>query len=234
MLDQAKHKNIILQILKDIYTDTSLGPKLGFKGGTAAWLFYDLPRFSVDLDFNLLDPEEKESVFVQISPIIEKYGTLKEKYNKRYTLFFNLSYEDHERNLKVEISKRNHGSAFELKNYLGVSMLVMTQPDMFANKLIAMLDRRVTASRDLFDVWYFLKKNWPINEVVIKERMDLSLTDYLQKSITFISKIPQKQLLQGLGELVDEKTKVWVKTKLKEDLLFLLKLKLEESLSRKF
>lgn len=30
---------------------------LGFKGGTAALLFYGLPRLSVDLDFDLIKPE---------------------------------------------------------------------------------------------------------------------------------------------------------------------------------
>ncbi len=43
-LDYSKHKNILLQILKDIYSDTSIAPYLGFKGGTAAMMFYDLPR----------------------------------------------------------------------------------------------------------------------------------------------------------------------------------------------
>ena len=38
----AEHKNILLQILKDIYTDVTVGPILGFKGGTAAYLFYNL------------------------------------------------------------------------------------------------------------------------------------------------------------------------------------------------
>ena len=33
------HKNILIRILKDIYTDSSLGPFLGFKGGTAAYFF---------------------------------------------------------------------------------------------------------------------------------------------------------------------------------------------------
>jgi hypothetical protein len=34
-LNFSRHKNILLQILKDIYSDTSIAPYLGFKGGTA-------------------------------------------------------------------------------------------------------------------------------------------------------------------------------------------------------
>ena len=59
IITYAKHKNILLQILKDIYTDTSIAPFLGFKGGTAALLFYDLPRNSVDLDLIYLTKLKK-------------------------------------------------------------------------------------------------------------------------------------------------------------------------------
>ena len=55
MLNTKEHKNILVRIVKDIYTDNTLGPLLGFKGGTAAMLLYELDRFSVDLDFDLLD-----------------------------------------------------------------------------------------------------------------------------------------------------------------------------------
>jgi len=54
MIDLNKHKFIIVQILKDIYSDLEIANELGFKGGTALMLFYDLPRFSADIDFNLL------------------------------------------------------------------------------------------------------------------------------------------------------------------------------------
>lgn len=55
MVNINKHKFFLAQILKDIYSDIELANCLGFKGGTALMFFYDLPRFSVDLDFNLLD-----------------------------------------------------------------------------------------------------------------------------------------------------------------------------------
>ena len=40
-LDTTIHKSIMLKILKDIYADTNIGPVLGFKGGTAAYMFYN-------------------------------------------------------------------------------------------------------------------------------------------------------------------------------------------------
>jgi predicted nucleotidyltransferase component of viral defense system len=63
MIDINRHKFFLAQILKDIYADIELGNWLGFKGGTALLFFYDLPRFSVDLDFNLINPEKVKSTF---------------------------------------------------------------------------------------------------------------------------------------------------------------------------
>lgn len=88
MFDRTIHKNILLQILKAIYTDSSLGPFLGFKGGTAAYLFYNLSRFSADLDFDLLDENKKNYVFEKIEKILKSFGVIREFYKERYTLFF--------------------------------------------------------------------------------------------------------------------------------------------------
>ena len=60
--DISKHRNVLLMILKDIYSDATTSPSLGFKGETALHLFYNLTRFSIDLDFDLLD-EEKKNMF---------------------------------------------------------------------------------------------------------------------------------------------------------------------------
>jgi Domain of unknown function (DUF1814). len=88
MLNIAAHKDVLLQVLRDIYSDETVGPFLGFKGGTAAYLFYGLDRFSVDLDFDLLDVGEKEYVFGRIKEIIQKYGVVKDSRIKRFNLFF--------------------------------------------------------------------------------------------------------------------------------------------------
>lgn len=227
MLEINKHKNVMLQILKDIYTDTSLGPLLGFMGGTALYLFYDLPRFSTDLDFDLLSPEKEEFVFNKMEEIIRSYGTLKEKSNKKNTLFYFLSYSAGLQNVKVEVSKRNFGSSYELKNYLGIPMLVMKKEDLFANKLAALIERKEIANRDLLDLWFFLKNDWEVNETIVKKRSGLSLKEYLKKCLDLVEKINQETILTGMGELLDNKLKAWTKASLKTDLLFLLSLKIE-------
>ena len=54
MLDKEKHELVMTQILKDIFTDVAIAPFLGFKGGTAAYFFYELPRFFVHISLSLL------------------------------------------------------------------------------------------------------------------------------------------------------------------------------------
>jgi len=226
-LDVSRHKNIIVKILKDIYTDNTIGPILGFKGGTAAYLFYDLGRFSVDLDFDLLDLEKGEYVFEKIEKIIAPYGKIKTKRKKHYTLFFELSYADEDHNIKIEISRRNFGSKYEVLNYYGIPMKIMVREDMFANKIVAMYERLERTNRDIFDVWFFLHNDWPINKEIVEERTKLSFKEFLRECVEKLEKLPERSLLAGMGELLDEKKKKWIKTTLRRDVLFLLKVMLD-------
>ena len=230
MLNREKHQLIMGQILKDIYTNISISSLLGFKGGTCAYFFYDLPRFSVDLDFDLLGVNEKNQklVFEKIVAILDKYGEVKDQYIKRFTVFALLSYGDDDHNIKVEINVRklvkNIQDHYEMKEYLGISMLIAKKDYLFASKLSALTLRNETAMRDIYDIHYFAKSNWDINAEVIEERTGKTTKEYLADCIAFIEKAKDNQMLQGLGELVDsEKEKAWIRTHLKADSLFMLK-----------
>lgn len=230
MLNREKHQLIMGQVLKDIYTDVSIGPLLGFKGGTCAYFFYNLPRFSVDLDFDLLvvNEENQKMVLEKIVAILSKYGQVKEQYIKRFTVFALLSYGNNDHNIKIEINVRklveNIKEHYEIKEYLGISMFVAKKDYLFASKLSALTLRTETAMRDIFDIHYFAKNNWDINTEVIKERTGKITKEYLADCIAFIEKVKNNQMLQGLGELVNnEKEKEWVRTHLKTDSIFMLK-----------
>ena len=224
----SKHRNILLRILKDIYSDPQIAPLLGFKGGTALYLFYNLERFSLDLDFDLLDVEKEDFVFGRVLEIVQEYGKIKDKRKKRFSIFILLSYEEKTPNIKIEINHRQFGSRYEVKSYLGIPMKVMVPEDMFAHKMVAMYERLGKANRDIFDVWFFLKKGFEINEDIVKKRTGMELYKFLKKCVDKLEKFSEKGILSGIGELLDEKTKVQVKKNLKKDLLFLLKLKLEQ------
>ena len=226
-LDYSKHKAILLQILKDIYSDTSIAPHLGFKGGTAALLFYGLNRNSVDLDFDLLDENKETEVFEKIQKITASYGTITDSHIKHFNLLNVISYAPGAQKVKVEVSRRNFGSKYELKTLLGISMLVMVKPDAYAHKLIAMYERVGKTSRDIFDVYFFEKKGWEINKTIVEARSGMSFKDTLVKCVELLEKMDNRHILDGLGELLTEAQKDWARAKLKDETIFLLKVRLE-------
>lgn len=229
MLNREKHQLIMGRILRDIYADPAIAPLLGLKGGTCAYLFYGLPRFSVDLDFDLLQDDENNQklVFEAVKKILETHGEIKDSHIKRKTIFFLLSYGDADHNVKVEINIRMHipgiKDHFELKKYLGIAMLAGRKPYLFANKLAALTLRSETAMRDIYDIWYFAKNNWDIDTEVLKIQTNKTVKEQLADCIALIEQVKDNQVLQGLGELLSEKEKVLVKTHLRIDVIFLLK-----------
>lgn len=223
MANINKHKFFLMQILKDIYSDIELANSLGFKGGTALMFFYDLPRFSVDLDFNLLDLTKEKTVYEKVRRILLKYGKIFDEALKFYGPIIVLDYGVGERKLKVEISNRQWKNQYERKNLLGINMEVMVAPDMFAHQLCALLDRGELTNRDIFDSWFFMQKQMPINKEIVETRMEMSLEDYIQKCIIHLEKMSDRGIPNGLGELMDEDMKKFVRTKLRTETISLLR-----------
>jgi predicted nucleotidyltransferase component of viral defense system len=224
MVDLNKHKFFLLQILKDIYTDIEIASSLGFKGGSALMFFYDLPRFSVDLDFNLLDIGIEKKVYEKVRTILLKYGSIDDEAMKFYGPVIVLNYGYGERKLKVEISNRQWNDRYEIKNLLGIEMKVMEAPHMFAHKLCALLDRSEITSRDIFDSWFFMQRRTLLSKSTVENRMQIPLDQYLQECINLLETIPDRKFLFGLGELMDDEMKKFVRTKLRSETISLLRL----------
>lgn len=224
MLDINRHKLLLVSLLKDIYNDIELAAILGFKGGTAHMLFYGLPRFSVDLDFNLLSQEQSKRVFQKIREILLRYGRIRDEAEKHHGLICVLDYGAGNQNLKIEISNRLFPDSYEIKSYLGITMLVMTKKDMFAHKLCALLDRKVFTARDVFDVYFYMKDQTPVNKEIVELRMLMGFEEYLDACIERIEQLNPKKLLDGIGELIDEELRAFVRTKLKQECLQFLRM----------
>ena len=184
--------------------------------------FYDLPRFSVDLDFNLIDTTKEELVYKKVRDILLKYGKIHDEAKKFFGPVFVLDYGQNERKLKVEISNRQYDNHFEIKNLLGIEMRVLVKPDMFAHKLCALLDRTEITGRDIFDCWFFLDTHTPVNANIVESRMGMPLQDYLQRCIDTVEQMSDKSIMNGLGELTDGEMKKFAKTKLRKETVALL------------
>ena len=146
---------------------------------------------------------------------------------KRFNLHNVISYSQGAQKIKVEVNRRDFGSRYEIKTLLGISMLVMVKEDMFAHKLMAMMERLEKTSRDIFDIYFFAKKGWGINKNIVEQRAKMPFKKAVLKCITLLEKTNNRHILDGLGELLTDAQKDWARAKLREETIFLLKLMLD-------
>lgn len=229
-LDITKHKTNLTNVLIGIYKNSYLAPVLGLKGGTAAMLFYQLPRFSVDLDFDLIG-QDKGFVERMTGELADKYE-IKEKSAKFSTLFWRLSYGVGLANIKVEVSTRNYSyNRYNSVPFYGVTVKVLDIRDMAAHKMVAVMERKSTANRDLFDIHYFLSSPvaGEINYEVIKGRTGKNPREFYKDLLDFVGRIKPGGVLEGLGEVLTQSQKDWAKVKLLEELKGLIQRQMELS-----
>jgi predicted nucleotidyltransferase component of viral defense system len=209
----------MLNLIKDIY-QSKLGLYLGFKGGTMAYFFYSLDRFSIDLDFDLLNESKSQLIRDSLPEILKKYGTIIDDKEKYYTHFYLLSYEKGQRQIKIEVSKRNILSSYQISNFYGIDVKVQKIEDAFATKLLACTTRSKIAYRDFYDLYYYLKKSIIPNEKIIKKVTNKNLVDYLIKlKIVIEKKVTNQLVCQSIGELINESQKEFVKSRFKIELI---------------
>lgn len=221
-LDITLHKTNLTNILIDIYKDSFLGPKLGFKGGTAALLFYKLPRFSIDLDFDLTADFKKDTIELQefvkkMTALLSAKFEIKDQSTKYNTLYWLVSYGTGLAHIKVEISTRdNPYNHYNLVLFYGTTIKVIDIKDMIAHKMVAVTERGILANRDLFDIHYFmgLPEASQINYQIIRYRTGKNPKEFYLFLLDYLNKINSKNILSGLGEVLTDSQKDWAKAKL--------------------
>jgi hypothetical protein len=68
-----------------------------------------------------------------------------------------------------------------------------------------------------------MENRTPINKDIVEFRMQMPLAEYLQKCIDLLEKMSDKGLLQGLGELMDDEMKQFVRNNMRIETIRLLK-----------
>jgi len=205
----------MFQILWDIFK-SDIGKYLAFKGWTACYFFHKLDRFSTDLDFDLL---EERDIDAQLEMILKKYGKLK-IWNKLV-----LSYGEEDINIKVDITRKIwESNSYEIRNFYGKDIRVQDKATIFANKLVALTERNT--NRDIYDVWFFFKNSFELNDDIILERTGESLDIFLNQVIKKIEALWNNyNILDWLWEVLTEKQKFFVKNTLISELLGYLQFK---------
>jgi predicted nucleotidyltransferase component of viral defense system len=154
---------------------------MAFIGGTCLRFLYSIPRYSEDLDFS--SPPDKNIEFDGLlSRIVrdleaENYVIKIKKQKPKIVLsaflkFPNLLYElgisphsDETLSVKIEIDTNPpRGEVTEttlIRKYITLNILHYDKPSLFAGKLHAILTRKYTKGRDLFDlVWILSGPEW--------------------------------------------------------------------------
>ena len=221
MLNHSKHKEFMLKILLRTF-QSPLKDALAFKGGTLAFLCYGLPRFSTDIDLDLLDHNREAELLELMQDILEDIGDIKNKTLGKDLHRWIFRYDQSGMNIKVEVNKRPlDGNFYERKMIENTPVYCMSQSSMVANKIVALYNRAYP--RDLFDVHYFLQNNFPCKEEIIFLRTQMSSAEIIEE---LLEKIPRyfatNTVLAGLGELLTDTQKIRVKTHLVDETLVLL------------
>jgi len=175
----------LADLLKTIYEDDFLKESLVIKGGTAInFIYFNMPRLSVDIDFNFVSAGTREDMLKNRENIdriltkifrIERYEIEK---NQPYALLqYNLKYANTAGNadrIKIEINFMERIPVFEIAgkkiNIFDISefnVRTYRLEELFATKLRALFTR--AAPRDMFDVYMLLKSGLKFDEQALKK-----------------------------------------------------------------
>jgi predicted nucleotidyltransferase component of viral defense system len=170
--------------------------KAAFYGGTCLRIFHGLQRFSEDLDFSLLQPQDKFNLEEYFEPIKNEFTALgrevliskKEKkthanvesaFLKDDTEIYNLQFRT-ERNVRIKIEVDiNPPLGFSTENKLlllpfSFMPRCYVLPDLFAGKMHAFLFRNWknrVKGRDWYDFEWYVRNNIPLNFGHLQQRV---------------------------------------------------------------
>lgn len=209
-----RHKTHLINLLQAVLSDNTLSNHLLFKGGTCAALRGILPRFSIDLDFDLATKDEniQKDLKRRLHKIFRNQKlTLAQESVHHLQFFLKYNAPPKQRNtLKLEInddlSRYNDYESITLSE-LNLVCHAQTISTMVANKLVATLNRLEKnghpAGRDFFDLREFFLAGLPVKREIVEERSGISYSEYLTKLLYFIqNNLTSQALYQDLNTLL--------------------------------
>ena len=196
-------------ILHSIYKH-NLGKLMFFTGGTSLRFFYNLPRFSEDLDFdtpNLNFEEFKEILKKTKEALLNEGFSPKVSFEKRNNLYIaELYFEDLMRlyeiidrrgldlMIKIEVYKpkweiERKSDVLSLYGY-NFSSILLGKGNLLSEKLCALFNRK--RGRDIYDTLFMLKRQFPFNkEVLTTNKIEGSPKKLI---LEYLAKLPGREL----------------------------------------
>ncbi len=229
----ALHKAELYRLLSAISDDVFLNQNLMFKGGTCASMQGYLNRFSVDLDFDLLDKNLFKSISQHLEKIFEKLELqIKAKSVVIPQYFLKYRAPEGSRNtIKIDMTfPAPKSNQYEPIRFRDIDRIIhcQTLATMVSNKLVATLDRwkkhHFIAGRDIYDIHYFLLNGYVYLPEIIEERTNKKTVAYFKELIKFIEKhFNQKIIDQDLNMLLEPASFQRIRKTLKHEVLIFLR-----------
>lgn len=218
-----KEKDYIQELfLSEICENAS---ELIFKGGTAISKFYGSTRFSDDLDFSIAGAQDKRTTLSAtldnvIAELSNEYPIkLMRKKNNENMLVYELSIRgplfemlNKYQHLKIEVDKNastvSRTKVFrrdpiypDLKPYVAT---VMSEKEILAEKVVALLFRHNIKARDLYDIYFLLQSGIGIEVSLVDKKMreygHTFSIDRLSERMKSVGRIWDKELRRLLPE----------------------------------
>ena len=218
-------ENTIIEIVQAT-AKSEAGAQIAFKGGTALKLFYNLPRFSEDIDYDWVHCRSKDNLIKQLSEVCRrKRWEITDEAVKHHTILLELRFKGIDRNfrIKIEVSTRKKSVETTLMNLRGVPIQVLEPTILVTEKLFTFLDRH--AGRDAFDAWYIISHSYPLSNKMIRDAFG-NYHIFYQTILDKIDTISPNKLLRDTGKLLDPDQRNWIKTTFLEDFNTLLNRKI--------
>jgi len=162
--------------------------ELVFKGGTCLYKFYNLDRFSEYLDFSCVKEFNPDRLIKKVIDDMGLFGMKAKVAGKRETInsvllslkVSGLLYKGTVQSackIRLDINLKSEVTFPKLRRFSslypdipGFSILVMKEQEILAEKIRAIMTR--TRARDVYDLWFLLKKGTETDPVLIREKLN--------------------------------------------------------------
>ncbi len=218
-------ENTIIEVIQ-VLAKSGAGSNIAFKGGTALKLFYNLPRYSEDIDYDSLSKISPQKLMEIIKDsIASKRWEITDDAVKYYTVIVELRFAGPERNfrVKIEISTRQKELKTTVESIRGVPVLTLEPSFLMTEKLITFVERQ--AGRDIFDAWFILNNAYALDEPMITKNFG-DFKRFYQAMLAVIKKTESNKMLRDTGKLLSLDHRNWIKTSFLSDFERLVRNKL--------
>ena len=199
-----------------------------FYGGTCLRIFHGLQRFSEDMDFSLLAPDDKFDFTKYFQPIIDEFaivgreveikkkdkksfGKVESAFLKDNTDVYDVSFQtDKSIKIKIEVDTQpplNFGTEQKLLLQPHSFMTrCFTLPDLFAGKMHALVYRgwkNRVKGRDWYDFEWYVRHNVPLDFAHFAERVHQFNNEEIRQEV-FMAKLKDRLASADINQVKND------------------------------